>query len=275
MSQVAVNSRHSVRGDASNLPRAITGTYRSPYERNGRKDKRNDQCHQDCDRSNQDSERSTGSCQGTATWTPGSSSPVLSVADGTHGGGQFGSCDHRFRDRARTLINRQPAALVPDARLRLGVAPRYCADLASSPEGCPLSFQSSRVVGSAAVRSVASDKGASDDRNSGPRTTADEGAGTTRNAVMLYHVQAAMRPGVTLVAFQAALNPAHSWYRLSNSSWLICSPLEGAQVWLGRLAPYTDPGGWLFISRFDTGEYYGRMPTAFWTWLTEHTNDQP
>lgn len=92
---------------------------------------------------------------------------------------------------------------------------------------------------------------------------------------MLYHVQAEFRPRVDLATFQAALMPAHSFYRLSGSpiggSWIICSPEEGAHAWSERLTPYTQPGGWLFVSRFDTAEWYGQMTNEFWAWLREHS----
>lgn len=88
---------------------------------------------------------------------------------------------------------------------------------------------------------------------------------------VLYNVQAAFRPGVDVATFQAALNPADSWYRISNNSWIICSPNEGARIWTERLSPYTQPGGWLFVSRVDTTEYYGRMPNEFWAWFRTHS----
>jgi hypothetical protein len=91
----------------------------------------------------------------------------------------------------------------------------------------------------------------------------------------LYHVIGEFRPGVDMAKFQAAMNPADSWYRVSNNSWILCSPGEGAKAWQERLSPYTQPDGCLFVSRFDTEEYYGVMPTDFWAWLNTHKEHRP
>ena len=84
--------------------------------------------------------------------------------------------------------------------------------------------------------------------------------------MLLYHVQAELKPRVDLRRFQEALNPAHSWYRLSNVSWIICTD-ETAFDWVRRLNPHVRT---VFVSRLDLDDHYGTMVPEFWTWLRQH-----
>ena len=85
----------------------------------------------------------------------------------------------------------------------------------------------------------------------------------------LYHVQAELKPGVDLRKFQEALDSAHSWYRLSATSWIICTD-ETAIEWVKRLTPRVQT---VFVSRLDLDDHYGTMAPGFWTWLRQHTPD--
>jgi len=82
---------------------------------------------------------------------------------------------------------------------------------------------------------------------------------------MLYLVMVPPQHNASPAAVQSVLQPAHSWYRFSPSSWLICTE-EPAVVWSQRLAQY----GIHFIARFDAAEYQGSMPQEFWDWLQAH-----
>ena len=83
-------------------------------------------------------------------------------------------------------------------------------------------------------------------------------------------MQATLNPGVTIRNFQQALNQAHSWYRVTPTSWLICSPDEDADIWVERLTVLTRPGGALFISALNVTDYRGWMPHEFWIWWNNH-----
>ena len=95
--------------------------------------------------------------------------------------------------------------------------------------------------------------------------------GDARKTLMLYHVHAVLNPGVNVRQLQAALNPAHSWYMLSATSWLVCTQ-EAAEVWVQRLTPHTQPAGAVFVSRLDIDDHYGRMTPEFWAWFRTHTD---
>ena len=89
-------------------------------------------------------------------------------------------------------------------------------------------------------------------------------------AIVLYLVQMTLNPGVNLNAVQRALRPAHSWYRLSGESWVVCTQ-EGTAVWAQRLAAVTRPKGSLFICALNPTDYEGWMTDEFWNWYREHS----
>lgn len=86
---------------------------------------------------------------------------------------------------------------------------------------------------------------------------------------MLYVVVMTLNPGVTINDAQAAMQPAHSWYRCTQTSWVICSN-ENAQIWVGRLMPHCQPQGTLFVSRLNPADHQGYMTQEFWNWWNLH-----
>jgi hypothetical protein len=71
---------------------------------------------------------------------------------------------------------------------------------------------------------------------------------------------------------EVALAPAHSWFRFSPTSWVICTN-ENAATWSERLRPYA-ANGTVLIARLE-GERQGWMPQNFWAWLREHEAHDP
>ena len=87
---------------------------------------------------------------------------------------------------------------------------------------------------------------------------------------MLYLVVVTPNPGVGIPQIEQRLQPADSWYRLSPSTWIICSG-EVANVWSARLQPLVAPNNRVYVRRLlATGDAQGWMAPDFWNWLGEH-----
>ncbi len=86
---------------------------------------------------------------------------------------------------------------------------------------------------------------------------------------MLYLVTMTLNPGVTINDVQSAMQPAHSWYRCTPTSWVVCTR-ENATAWANRLMPYTQPQGTLFVCRLLPTDHQGWMTQEFWNWWNLH-----
>jgi len=83
-------------------------------------------------------------------------------------------------------------------------------------------------------------------------------------------VVASLNPGSNMLHVQQLLDSSHGWWRISPSSWVVCSPDATAQFWTERLTPLVRPHGSLFICELNAEQRFGWMGTSFWHWFEEH-----
>jgi hypothetical protein len=106
----------------------------------------------------------------------------------------------------------------------------------------------------------------------GCRTAAEEAdwsSGHLAGRLMLYIVSVtSFGVGSDANTFQAALQPANSWYRLSAMAWIICTD-ENAGTWSNRLR-LANANGQLFICQLNPADRHGWMVPDFWTWFDSH-----
>jgi hypothetical protein len=87
----------------------------------------------------------------------------------------------------------------------------------------------------------------------------------------LYHIYIFPKQGVTKANIEARMNLARDWFRYNERCYVVKTTTDEKE-WGERLLPLVDPGGYLFICRFDPAHYHGFMSSKFWEWFQPKAN---
>jgi len=89
----------------------------------------------------------------------------------------------------------------------------------------------------------------------------------------LYHIYIMPRNGVMRPQVEEKLNLAVNWFRYNERCYVV-ETTSNEDKWQERLLPLVNPGGYLFICKFDSTHYHGFMSPKFWEWFHERRNKQ-
>ena len=85
----------------------------------------------------------------------------------------------------------------------------------------------------------------------------------------LYHIFIKAKPETTITQVETTMNLAVDWFRYDQKNWIIYTTSD-AKKWYARLKPFVEPGGNIFICKFDAGDYFGYMSKELWGWIEKY-----
>jgi hypothetical protein len=83
-----------------------------------------------------------------------------------------------------------------------------------------------------------------------------------------YIIYIVRKPDVTYDNVREKMNLANSWYRISETLWILRTTSD-AQRWNERLSPLVKDEGSLFVCKLDETDRFGWMNKRFWSWFRE------